>query len=163
MTDLDRAERVLADAGEPLHVTDLAAQVHAMDWKDVRAATLDAILSAKIGMTIRQNGSESPFVRVGPSIFAHRSGSFVGEDRGRAAARGRALPFAPSAARAVAQANREAAAMDHERIEAGHLLAGVASLDEGAAASVLARFGVERQELIDLLRGAMKVEGSGRE
>ena len=53
--------------------------------------------------------------------------------------------------------------MDHERVGAGHLLAGIASLDVGAAAQVLASIGVDRGTLIDLVRDAMRTEVSGEQ
>lgn len=160
MTDLDRAERTLAHAGMPLHVTDLAAQMHAQEGAEQRQATLDAMLSAKINMAIRVSGSRSPFVRVGPSVFAHRSSCPTDEERVRPVAPAD-LPFSSSAASAISQAREEAASMNHDRVAAGHLFAGVASLDVGIAAQVLLDIGVDRDTLIHLVREAMQNEGAG--
>ena len=60
-----------------------------------------------------------------------------------------ALPFTPGAKRALASAVRESLALGHRHVGTEHLLLGVLAEDEGVARDVLARTGVDPEEVRD--------------
>ena len=66
------AIQVLKEAGKPLHATEIAERILKADlWKS-DGKTPEATVSARLYRDIKKNGDKSPFIKVGPQIFALR-------------------------------------------------------------------------------------------
>jgi hypothetical protein len=83
-----------------------------------------------------------------PELVGEEIGSPVG--RGRAGTRGR-IPFAPAAKKVLELSLREALALGATHIGTEHLLLAVIEEHDGAAARLLARHGVERDDVLAAL------------
>jgi restriction system protein len=66
------AIQVLQQAGTALHAKDIAEQIMAAGLWQSDGKTPDATVSARLYSDIKNNGAKSPFVKVGPQIFALR-------------------------------------------------------------------------------------------
>lgn len=74
---------------------------------------------------------------------------------GPSAARGRGLPFTPSAKLALERSLRAAMALDSHRITSGHVLLGVLRADVGTVPRALEAAGVDRVELVAAVEKAL--------
>jgi hypothetical protein len=64
---------VLQEAAEPLHYTEITDRIVERELKTEFGATPAKSVSATITMSMKEDGEESPFVRVGRGIYALRS------------------------------------------------------------------------------------------
>ena len=72
MSVLSAAIQVLKEAGKPLHATEIAERILKADlWKS-DGKTPEATVGARLYTNIKKNGDKSPFIKVGPQIFALR-------------------------------------------------------------------------------------------
>ncbi len=69
----DSIIEVLKAAAEPLHYTDITDRIVEQELKTEFGATPAKSVSASITMSLKEEGEESPFVRVGRGIYALRS------------------------------------------------------------------------------------------
>lgn len=69
MSTVSAAERVLRDAGEPMHYGAIAARMLEEGLWETTSATPDTTVGGLIAASIRRHGAASPFVRVGPGIY----------------------------------------------------------------------------------------------
>ena len=69
---LGAAERVLSEAGEPLHYGEITRRALASGWVVTSGKTPDATLNAQIASNIKREGDRSIFVRVHPGVFGLR-------------------------------------------------------------------------------------------
>jgi len=70
MSVLTAAIQILEQADAPLHVEELAARMIAAGLWTTKGKTPGATVSARLYSDIKTNGGRSPFVKVGPQIFA---------------------------------------------------------------------------------------------
>jgi hypothetical protein len=63
-------KRVLSDADAPMHYTDICEQILARGYYETDGATPAATVNAQLAASIKHEGQQSPFVRVGKGIFA---------------------------------------------------------------------------------------------
>ena len=68
----DAAQRVLADAGEPLHYEEITKRILDRGLGKSKSKTPAASLNAVIAVDIKRNGTSSTFVRVTPGVFGLR-------------------------------------------------------------------------------------------
>lgn len=66
----DAIKRVLREAQEPLHYSDISAQILAAGYYATEGATPAATVNAQLASSIKHDGERSPFLRVGKGIFA---------------------------------------------------------------------------------------------
>ena len=69
---LGAAERVLVDAGEPLHYGEITRRALANEWVVTTGKTPDATLNAQVASNIKRQGDHSIFVRTQPGVFGLR-------------------------------------------------------------------------------------------
>ncbi|MEN8114965.1 MAG: HTH domain-containing protein [Actinomycetota bacterium] len=69
MSAVAAAERVLRDAGEPLHYGVIAARMLEEGVWETEAARPDAVVGRQISGSIRRHGAASPFIRVAPGVY----------------------------------------------------------------------------------------------
>lgn len=69
MSAVAAAERVLRDAGEPLHYGVITARMLEQGLWATTAARPDAAVGGQISANIRRHGGASPFVRVAPGVY----------------------------------------------------------------------------------------------
>lgn len=72
MNSLDAAERVLAEAGEPLHYQKITNLILEKDLWQTEGKTPDATINARLAVDIKKNGKLSRFMRTEPGMFALR-------------------------------------------------------------------------------------------
>lgn len=70
---LDAVERVLEEAGVPLHVTAITDRVLRANLWSTAGRTPAATVNARLAMDVKSRGDGSRFVRTAPSTFALRS------------------------------------------------------------------------------------------
>lgn len=75
LTVIDTAYQVLAEAGEPLHSTEIAQRMLAQGLWSTRGQTPGATVDSRIAVDIKANGVASRFRRVGRSIFTVNDGT----------------------------------------------------------------------------------------
>jgi len=63
---------VLDDSDEPLHYTDIAEQIAERNLRTEFGATPAASVNATISISIKNDGAESPFLRVGKGLYGLR-------------------------------------------------------------------------------------------
>lgn len=63
-------KRVLSEAAEPLHYTEICEHILARGYYATDGATPAATVNAQVSASIKHDGAQSPFVRVGKGIFA---------------------------------------------------------------------------------------------
>lgn len=66
----DAIKRVLREAQEPLHYSDISAQILAAGYYATEGATPAATVNAQLASSIKHDGERSPFLRVGKGLFA---------------------------------------------------------------------------------------------
>lgn len=69
MSGVAAAERVLRDAGEPLHYGTITARMLDRGLWSTTAARPDATVNGQIAASIRRHGAASPFVRISPGVY----------------------------------------------------------------------------------------------
>lgn len=69
MSAVAGAERVLRDAGEPLHYGVITARMLEQGLWTTKAARPDAAVGGQIAASIRRHGPASPFVRIAPGVY----------------------------------------------------------------------------------------------
>jgi len=72
MTCKEAVRKVLEDAGEPLHYTEITGRALKQGLWQTRGKTPEATLNAQLAVDIKRNGAVSPFVRTAPGIFGLR-------------------------------------------------------------------------------------------
>ena len=72
MNSLDAAERILKEAGEPLHSDEITRRVLAKGLWTTTGKTPAATINARLGEDIKRNGERSRFMRRGRSVFGLR-------------------------------------------------------------------------------------------
>lgn len=65
--------RVLTEEGRAMHYSEISEQVLAKGYYKTEGATPDATVSAQITSSIKHQGENSPFLRVGRGVFTVRS------------------------------------------------------------------------------------------
>ncbi len=70
---LGTAERVLAEASEPLHYAEITKRGLQNGWLSSQGKTPAATMNARISASLRRQGAASPFVRVAPGVFGLRT------------------------------------------------------------------------------------------
>ncbi len=65
----DAIKKVLAESEAPLHYTEISEQILSRGYYQTNGATPAASVSAQITSSIKNEGSKSPFLRVGRGIF----------------------------------------------------------------------------------------------
>ena len=73
MNCIDAAEKILADAGEPLHYSEITRRILASDLWQTKGLTPKATVSARLGTDIKDHGTASRFQRTGKGVFALRA------------------------------------------------------------------------------------------
>lgn len=63
-------KRVLSEADEPLHYSDISERILRQGYYSTEGATPAATVNAQIAVSIKRYGENSPFIRVGKGIFA---------------------------------------------------------------------------------------------
>ena len=71
------ALEILKGAGRPLHAREIAEQIMAAGLWQSGGKTPDATVSARLYSDIKSNGDKSPFIKVGPQIFALRDAAEI--------------------------------------------------------------------------------------
>lgn len=66
----DAIKAVLASAKSPMHYTDIVEEIAKRGLKNYRGATPANTVAAQISTSIKDEGAESPFVRLGPGLYA---------------------------------------------------------------------------------------------
>lgn len=66
------AERVLEDAGKPLHYTELTRRALRQGLITTEGVTPQASMNAQLSVAVKQEGNDCPFVRIEPGVFALR-------------------------------------------------------------------------------------------
>lgn len=69
---LGAAERVLAEAGEPLHYGEITHRALANGWVVTAGKTPEATMNAQIATQLKRHTDDSTFVRVRPGVFGLR-------------------------------------------------------------------------------------------
>ncbi|MCD4671698.1 MAG: restriction endonuclease [Anaerolineaceae bacterium] len=72
MESLDATEKVLLEAGEPLHYGEITQRMLKREWWQTDGKTPDATVNARITVDIKRRGELSRFMRTAPGIFALR-------------------------------------------------------------------------------------------
>ena len=73
-------ERVLREAGRPMHYSEISEQVLSRGYYKTDGATPDATVNAEISVSIRYGGDKNPFVRIGKGIYGLLDQSMFVED-----------------------------------------------------------------------------------
>ncbi len=130
--------------------TESARRVSVVALQEARGFNHTAIGTEHLLLGLIGEGGAAAVVlaSVGLSLHACRARVLEVEGRGSLPVPGH-LPFTPGAKRALASAVRESLALGHRHVNTEHLLLGVLAGDEGAALDVLARCGVERDDVRD--------------
>jgi len=66
----DAIRKVLEEAQAPLHYTDISEQILSRGYYETDGATPAATVNAQMATSIKHDGNNSPFIRVGKGIFA---------------------------------------------------------------------------------------------
>ena len=72
MTAKEAAQRVLKEAGEPLHYETLTERILDAEYWATEGQTPEATVNAQLSRSINKKGDASPFQRVKPGVFALR-------------------------------------------------------------------------------------------
>lgn len=67
---LNAVQKILADAGEPLHYKEIARRVIADRLWETDGKTPEATINAQLSIHIKKHGKKSRFIRVGPGVFS---------------------------------------------------------------------------------------------
>jgi hypothetical protein len=68
----DAINKVLAEADAPLHYTEISERILSQGYYATDGATPAATVNAQISQSIKHQGEQSPFLRVGKGIFTRR-------------------------------------------------------------------------------------------
>ena len=63
-------KKVLVESSTPLHYTEISEQIPSRGYYETDGATPAATVSAQLASSIKHDGEQSPFIRVGKGIFA---------------------------------------------------------------------------------------------
>jgi restriction system protein len=72
MDSLDAAEKVLQEAGQPLHYKDITDRIISQNYWQTEGKTPDQTVNARICVDIKKKGDNSRFVRIAPGVFGLR-------------------------------------------------------------------------------------------
>jgi restriction system protein len=72
MDSLDACEKVLDEAGQPLHYQTITEQILAKDLWHTEGKTPDRTINARLSVDISNNGKESRFMRIQPGYYGLR-------------------------------------------------------------------------------------------
>ncbi len=75
MSVLDAVQRVLADAGEPLHYKEITRRIVSEGLWQPGGQTPEATVAAQLSVEIRHRGDSSRFKRLRPGVFALTDGA----------------------------------------------------------------------------------------
>jgi restriction system protein len=78
MSLIDAAKAVLADADQPLHVTELTRRMLDRNLWATTGKTPVATVTSRLAVDIRRSGANSPFVRARPNTYGLRAWSAPG-------------------------------------------------------------------------------------
>ena len=67
---MEAIKRVLGESPSPLHYTEVSEQILSRGYYKTDGATPAATVNAQIAVSIKHDGDNSPFIRVGKGIFA---------------------------------------------------------------------------------------------
>jgi hypothetical protein len=70
MTSTEAAERVLAEAGEPLHYTTITDRMLEAGYWSTSGATPEATINARLSTSIKEKGGDSPFQQVESGAYS---------------------------------------------------------------------------------------------
>lgn len=73
MTSKEAAQRVLEEAGEPLHYETITERILEARYWSTNGETPEATVNAQLSVSINRKGDASPFQRVEPGVFALRA------------------------------------------------------------------------------------------
>lgn len=68
-------ERVLREADSPLHYTEISEQILSRGYYSTNGATPAATVNAQLSSSVKHDGENSPFIRVGKGTFSLRASS----------------------------------------------------------------------------------------
>jgi len=68
----DAIKKVLSESDEPLHYAEITEQILSRGYFETDGATPAKTVNAQITTSLKNNGSNSPFLRVGKGIFSLR-------------------------------------------------------------------------------------------
>ena len=69
MKALDAIQRILHDAGEPLHSLEITHRIQEQQLATPTGKTPEATIAARLAEDIKKHGTESRFRRVGPGVY----------------------------------------------------------------------------------------------
>lgn len=72
-------QKILLESEKPLHHAEISEQVLSRVYYKTDGATPDATVNARISSSIKHDGENSPFIRVGKGIFALRQSAEITE------------------------------------------------------------------------------------
>lgn len=96
MTAKEAAQRVLEDAGEPLHYEALTERMLETGYWSSSGQTPEATVNAQLAVSIQQKGDASPFQRVEPGVYALREWGLSEYHTGGATGGRVQVPFYPT-------------------------------------------------------------------
>jgi restriction system protein len=73
MTAKEAAQRVLEEAGEPLHYETITERILESEYWTTNGETPEATVNAQLAVSIQEMGDASPFQRTAPGLYAMRS------------------------------------------------------------------------------------------